>query len=300
LLLRVELIAVVIAAIAQVALHPFGQQIAGLLHFQLGTIQILGFTYNSTTVTDSVAASLVPALAVAVAIAAAAIRFYIKFDEQWHQRRALAEAVNGLAWRYSMEALPGDLPGAYSTALRGDEEYARKYDALVKTATTMNLLPPAGKEAIITAKMRDLRALSPADKRAAYLVDRLDDQETFYSGQANRFLSARNGLRWVMIACYVVGAALLPFNGLGAMTTTAGAFGTWIAAKHYSDLSQSYSAMARQMDSLRARATDQSLDGPTGAAQWGRFVDDLETQLDGEHQDWVRQVAQEYAQGVGL
>jgi SMODS and SLOG-associating 2TM effector domain 1/SMODS and SLOG-associating 2TM effector domain 3 len=292
LLLRVELVAVVIAAIAQFLLHPYGQQIATLLRFHLGTIQILGFTVNSVVVTNAIAGSLVSAVAVTVAIAAAALRFYLKLDEQWHSRRSLAEAVNGLAWRYSMMALPGDLLTDVPNPSHGDHEYAEAYGELLKSADSMNLPPPTGKETIITARMGDLRHLAPKDQRAAYLADRIDDQTSFYSRQANNFHSSRNGLRWVMIGCYVVGAALLPFNGLAAMTTAAGSLGTWIAAKHYSDLSQSYSAMARKLAVLRTNATTFSLDGPTASKKWGEFVDNLETQLDGEHQDWVRQVTQ--------
>ena len=94
---------------------------------------------------------------------------------------------------------------------------------------------------------------SPPQKRTAYLADRLDDQITFYSGQAHRFHTSRNRLRWAMIGCYVIGAFLLPFNGLAALTTAAGALGTWVAAKHYSDLVQSYSAMARNMQVQRTK-----------------------------------------------
>ncbi len=294
LLLRVELIAVVVAAIAQFALHPFGRQIAALIHFQLGNIQIFGFSFSSTTVTNTVAASLVSAAAVLFAIGAAALRFYLKLDEQWYQRRALAESVIGLAWRYSMEALAGELPGASPTAAQGDGGYAREYGVLLESARRMDLPPPpSGVDDIITPMMRALRQETVPDKRTSYFAYRLDDQNNFYMKQAHQFHTSRNRLRWVVVGCYSVGALLLPFNGLAAMTTAAGSVGTWLAAKHYSDLSQSYSAMARELGVLRTQAQDMSLNGPLAASAWGQFVNELETKLDGEHQDWRGRIAQQ-------
>ncbi|HEU5343227.1 MAG TPA: hypothetical protein VFU60_02680, partial [Ktedonobacterales bacterium] len=71
----------------------------------------------------------------------------------------------------------------------------------------------------------------------------------------------------------------------------AGAFATWLAGKHYDDLSQSYSGMAQQLDLLEANASailqsgNASVPGPN---DWPHLVDKVESLMDGEHRDWLR------------
>ena len=141
-LLRIELVAIVVAAIAQFVLHPFGQQIANLLHFHLGGVQIVGFTFTSVTITNTLAASLLSGLAILIAIGAAVLRFYLRLDEQWHARRSLAEAVIDLAWRYSMGALPGDLAAGAQDMSHGDAEYARRIKSSLTALTLWTYRPP--------------------------------------------------------------------------------------------------------------------------------------------------------------
>lgn len=288
-LLGWELIAVFVAAFAQFALHPFGAQIADLLHFNLGDIHFFMIDISSATISGAIAGSFISIIAVVVVIGLTVLRYYLRLDEKWHERRSLAEAVVGLTWRYSMQALPGDLPGAAPGGARGDDEYARAYEALNNSSTKMDLPPATMSRPIITTPMRHLRQdANWVDKHAAYLRDRIDDQLGFYLDQANKYHRSRNRLRGLMIACYIIGGLLLPINGLGALTTAAGALGTWLGAKHYSDLSQSYSAMQRELEVFRTRATDISANDPSPATKWSQLVNEVEIRLDGEHQDWLR------------
>lgn len=291
-LLGWELIAVFVAAFAQFALHPFGAQIADLLHFKLGDIHFFMIDVPSATLSSAIAGSFVSIVAVVVVIGLTVLRYWLRLDEKWHERRSLAEAVKGLTWRYSMRALPGDLPGAATETPSGDDEYASAYEMLNKSSLKMDLPPATKSRPIITEPMRHLRQdANWTEKRTAYLRDRIDDQLHFYLGQANKYHRSRNRLRGMMIACYIVGGLLLPINGLGALTTAAGVLGTWLGAKHYSDLSQSYSAMQRELEVFRTKATNISPDDPddlAAAAKWSQLVNEVETRLDGEHQDWLK------------
>jgi hypothetical protein len=292
LLLRVELIFVVLATLTYFLSRPLVPALASMLGLSLGGVQLFGTTVDAQTVTNAVAGSIVPGVLIAISIVAAGLRFLLKPDAKWRNQRALAEACAGLAWRYSMHALPSDLPAATADGARDDAAFYADLDRLVAEAESLALTPPSDHSVQITARMRELRDQRDLEaQRAAYLTDRIGRQQRYYADRATVYYKRRNRLRWAMVGAYVVGGLLLPFNGLGVMTTAAGALGTWLAARHYEDFYQSYSSMARKLEERIDAARQLALSGGDAQQAWGQFVDHCETLLEGEHTQWLTVIA---------
>ena len=294
---RIELIMISLAAFAEVVGRQWGVAIVNLLKLHLGEAQILGNTFTSTEMTSAIATYIIPAAFMLIAVLMLVLRVWLRYDRRWRGRRAVAEAAKGLAWRYSMRAMHADLDAtAPLTLAQADAALVKELGELIAQSTSLHLKAPKPGDVQKTQNMSDLRQASDQAQRDAYLKDRLKNQADWYAKKAGRFQSRTTWLQVARFAAYALGVVLIFYhglgtNGLGIMTTVAGAFATWLAGKHYDDLAQSYSGMARQLALLSGTADSIP---PTGSAvsgnsvDWARFVDKVETLMDGEHQDWRR------------
>jgi hypothetical protein len=298
-LLGVELIGISVAALAQVFGHQVAPGIASLLQLHVGASQLLGHKFTADDLTNQLPRYALPAAILAIAASVYLLRLIFRFDVFWRARRALAEATKELAWLYSMRAMGADLnaltplnPDASSAA------YNRLLEKLQTEGEKWNLGAPKADDVAKTLAMETLRKKLPPAQRDDYVTGRLQEQLTWYADNARHFQSRAVVLRVARIAAYALGGALIFFtglgsNGLGAMTTIAGAVATWLVANHYDDLSQSYSAIARTLIQFKDRAINMDLTAHGGSTNpqsvWGQFVDEVETLLRGERQDWLRQ-----------
>src|SRR5690348_7297229 len=146
-------------------------------------------------------------------------------------------------------------------------------------------------------QMDALRFSPLANQISAYKLERLVNQRDWYAKKANTYRNWSICLPTARFVVYGLGIALIFYtgfgsNGLGAMTTIAGAIATWLVGKHYDDLAQSYGSMARELDGMTNLVPDApaaSQGNPNGLQDsWSIFVDKVETLLNGEHQDWLR------------
>jgi len=85
-------------------------------------------------------------------------------------------------------------------------------------------------------------------------------------------------------------------GGIAVVTTIAGGFATWLVSRHYDDLSQSYTIMAHKLLEFETRAAsilpESQARGASQQASWAAFINEVEAFLDGEHQVWLREIAQ--------
>ena len=296
-LVRIELIAISLAALAQVVGRQWAPTIANLLRLNVhGEFQILGNDFSGSQISSAVGTYALPALVMLVAVIMLGLRVWLRYDRRWRARRAVAEATKGLAWRFSMHAMHSEMDASMPfTPAQANEAFARDLAQLIEQSESLRLAAPGPDAVQITPEMDGLRAASIETQRAAYLKDRLDDQQQWYDRKSTKFQTLATQLQVARFVAYILGFLLIFFhgvgvNGLGIMTTVAGAFATWLAGKHYDDLSQSYAGMARQLSLLRALAPMAPPPGApaTGSGDWTRFVDKVETLMDGEHQDWRR------------
>jgi hypothetical protein len=297
-----ELVCISLAAIAKV----FGQALApafvSFFHIRVEEVTFNGTQISSKDLTNTLAGFVLPAVFLGLAALLYLLRLIRRFDEFWRARRALAEAARELAWRFSMRAMPADLQaGAPLDEAASDAAFTATFDILRAQGDKLRLGPPDGPE--ISPAMSGLRNGPPAEQRRAYLNDRLGAAQEWYAKRAKQY-RFRMGLFVVArFAAYIIGGGLIFFNalgsyGLGAMTTIAGALGTWLAAKHYDDLAQSYAIMAGNLNVLHDTAPEVAAAGAPGSAApgsptlpntWAPFVDKIEMLLKGERQDWLRE-----------
>lgn len=294
---RVELISISLAAFAQVVGRQLAPSIANLLQLKIGDVQIAGDHFTAQELTSGVGRYVLPAFIMSIAVLMLALRVWLRYDRRWRGRRAIAEATKGLAWRYSMQALHADLEaGAPLNLFQADEAFDKELSQLITESLTLHLAAPKPDAKQKTDNMSTLRQASVTVQRDAYLADRIKNQQDWYSRKAGQYQVLTTWLQVFRFVAYGIGVILIFYpgigvNGLGIMTTVAGAFATWLAGKHYDDLSQSYSGMARQLGLLAGTAAS-VLSPRTGASAdptaWAHFVDKVETLMEGEHQDWRR------------
>jgi hypothetical protein len=133
--------------------------------------------------------------------------------------------------------------------------------------------------------MTKIHDATPAEQYSVYLKDRLKNQRIWYSKKAKVFRKRTKWLHWDRGIAYGVGLLVVPIvgifiagigsGGFAVVTTIAGGFATWLVSRHYDDLSQSYTIMAHKLLEFEAA-----------------FVNEVESFLDGEHQIWLREIAQ--------
>jgi hypothetical protein len=257
----------------------------------IASVQVLGTT-------------LVPlSLATAIALLATAItlvvRYIFKPGDKWRESRFLGERCATLAWRYATQATPADLDRAQDGQTDANRWYIDQIDDLLQQARPLDLPDVAGLEEL-TPAMSALRG-APAEQRfKSYLEDRVIDQRNWYDRRARRFRRQRNFWRAVTVLIYVLGGLLVlahatslrdqvPFGILATnywplVAAAGGAVTSYVAARHYDDLQQSYRYMAERLSGEIA-----VMRGFTAAGrerEVGEFVDRVETLMDAEHQQW--------------
>jgi hypothetical protein len=294
---RFELICIALASVSEVFGNQIAPTVVNLLHLYIGSVDFLGRHYPAAEATSLLASNVIAGIFMALAILMFLLRFSLHRDHRWHGRRALAEATKGLAWRYSMHAMHADLHAQTPLSQEAARQaFMKELGHIEQQGYDLRLPAPKKDDVQLTAKMEKLRAASPVIQREAYLEERLKSQQDWYANKAAHYERWTTGLQWARGITYAVGVGMLiynPFgpNGLSAMTTIAGAFATWLASRHYDDLSQNFGAMARKLIGLNSVAPDLAEADQAGASQqttWSMFANEVETLLDGEHQDWLR------------
>ena len=141
--------------------------------------------------------------------------------------------------------------------------------------------------------MRALRAAAPADRRAAYLKERVVDQIDWYSDRsrhddslARRWDVAFYGLAGIAVVAGIaigntrhVNLALASILGLAA--AGAGSIIAWVGIRRYTSLSHSYSSAAKQLSLSAVRAHNCDTD-----AEWVALVDEIERVIARENTYW--------------
>ncbi|HEY7340388.1 MAG TPA: SLATT domain-containing protein [Ktedonobacterales bacterium] len=292
-----ELICICLAAIAKIFGQQFAPGIVGIFHIRVVEIPFQGDHISGKDLTNKIAEYAFPTLFLALAGIMYLTRLIKRYDKYWRARRALAEAVRELAWRFSMRAMVADMRTAVPlTPDESKQAFAVEFEILKTQGDKLQLGPPEGQE--ITKKIAALRGKGGSEQRGDYLRGRVQEAKQWYAERAGHYRIWMIIFQGARILAYVFGGVLIFFNtfgsyGLAAMTTIAGALGTWLVAKHYDDLSQSYAVVAGDLNYLHDSAPEVPPDSPSGGGDpgnsWVVFVDKIETILKGERQDWLRE-----------
>lgn len=289
-----EAVLLVLAAATEVIGRQNGATIASWLPITFtGTVSIPGTTYDGKTIASTVGALIVPVLLIGLLIGVRFFRVGKGFASRWRGRRALAESIAALCWRYVMGGLQSDLPGAAGT-LTPDEAFAQEWRRITARSGPLRLSPSSADEPI-TPPMRSLRAQGTLlDKKTLYLRDRVVNQIDYYVNRASSCRRGQSLFQSLTFVAYGSGLPLLLVNGLGIATTAAGAFTGWLGAKHYDDLADNYEGVVTELQALRQMGETLDLTSDGAEDRWANWVDQVEAVLEGEHRDWLARV-QEHA-----
>jgi hypothetical protein len=214
--------------------------------------------------------------------------FYILATEPeqlWYEGRTAVESAKTLAWRYVVggDPFPVDLePRA------ADDLLLDRLDEIL-TNLTMIPAPGAGSKAHqITNSMRELRSAPFTDRRAAYICDRIEEQQDWYARKAGVNDKRAHLFTWTAIALEfagVIGAVLKAFTVvnvdlLGALSAAAAGLTAWGQARQYRNNSRAYSIAYHELVSIRSEV--ESINEP----EWARYVEEAESAVSREHTLW--------------
>ena len=217
-----------------------------------------------------------------VALAAEVVIFAIRPEQSWYEGRAAAESAKTLTWRYAVAGDPFPVTGT-----NVDAAFRAQLSAVTRDLTVI-LIPDTGGGDQITESMRELRASDFADRRAAYLVGRIEQQCAWYARKAeqasrrnNQFLLLTIVLEFVGIVAAVLRiTGVISFDLLGILAAAAGGIASWAQTRQWGSLARAYAIAANELSTISGQAREVTEDA------WARFVDEAEEAISREHTLW--------------
>jgi hypothetical protein len=227
------------------------------------------------------------ALALSILFAFTAIMENKKFQNSWFTSRTIAEMIKRESWLYMLAVDP------YST--QGDREAKLAFKKFLRQIVESETLPWADltislEGSQITGKMDEERNTDLDKQKEFYVQHRLDDQRAWYAGKAESYRmneSRLSVLMWFFLALGVVFAFIniiatdLPIDAVGVATTASAAVLSWIGAKSYRELAQSYSIVAHELVCIEEDAKEIKT-----AEELRNLVLDAEETMGQEHKLW--------------
>ncbi|HEY6811189.1 MAG TPA: DUF4231 domain-containing protein [Propionibacteriaceae bacterium] len=202
----------------------------------------------------------------------------------WYEGRAAAESAKTLAWRYMVRGEPFEVDEP-----NVDKQFLAQTHSLLQDLQSLSLGTAEPDAHQISDKMRQVRALDFEERRQVYLVDRIVDQQRWYSEKAG--WNDRRARSWVLVSIVLeiaglIGGALkafslINFDLLGFLAAAAGSVMAWIEAKQHRNLATAYGIASQELASI---ATE--LPTVSSEERWAAFVGQAEEAISREHTLW--------------
>ncbi len=213
-----------------------------------------------------------------------------KFDQVWFNSRAVAESVKSESWMFMMRAKSYD--GTIPNSQAQDRLLKNIKEILSRQQSVASELPSQSQEGtMITEHMKLVRNSSLKDRRDYYIQNRIHEQRNWYATRAKA--SRDQELHWAILSwileggslamlIFVVGFGELIINSVGVLTTAAAGVLTWMNARDFLRLSQSYGFARQELalleDSAKEVTTEEKLED---------VVSDSERTISREHSMWL-------------
>jgi len=207
----------------------------------------------------------------------------VRPERQWYDGRAVSESFKTLAWRYTVGGKPFAIEGI------DPREIDEAFDRSLREVAAALSFAAVGSGPAITEDMRGLRASSLPDRRTAYEMGRIADQQDRYALKATH--NEERPRRWKQIIFgleligLVVGigivASAYTFDAIGVIAAAAAAATAWLQLKQHESLSRAYSVASAELSSIRSLIRHQ-----TNEKAWSEFVDQSEEAISREHTLW--------------
>ncbi|MFI9781169.1 DUF4231 domain-containing protein [Streptomyces sp. NPDC051956] len=204
-------------------------------------------------------------------------------EQAWYDGRALAESAKTLAWRYAVAGAPFSAELSHGEAAHRFNERLKE---LLREAPATSLAP-VGLVAVTDA-MNVLRARPFADRKNAYLRDRIEDQQRWYATKASWNVARARRWRLLLVAVEGLGLAAavlrltgtLTFDLAGALGAVLGAGAAWFAVRQYETLGRAYTFAATELSIIHGRLSQADEDC------WAQEMADAEEAISREHTMW--------------
>jgi hypothetical protein len=202
----------------------------------------------------------------------------------WYEGRAAAESAKTLAWRYMVRGEPFEVDEPDV-----DKQFLAQTHSLLQDLQSLSLGTGEPDAHQITDRMRQIRALDFEERRQIYLVDRIADQQRWYSEKAR--WNDRRARSWVLVSIVLeiaglIGGALkafgwINFDLLGFLAAAAGCVMAWIEAKQHRNLATASGIASQELASI---ATE--LPMVSSEERWAALVGQAEEAISREHTLW--------------
>lgn len=285
-------------AIASGLLFIAASAIVSIFHNQ--SVQIMIGTYHVN------GATAIAAILFLAAGASRVYRIYRDPERVWFGSRALAERTRSLAWRFAVAGEPFPRPGSGPDNPDADARFRQALNDAADEAGGggIDYHMPRGTEqiSVITDWMHDTRALNLDARRALYAKQRIKNQEEFYTGHERKKRRAATLFQWILLLIEIGGAVLAALNALallnldliGVTGTVAAGVAAWVQFNKYTELADTYGAMAYRMASFREQCLSKAQ--PWNEDRWATFVGRVEDALREENGAW-RHIVQQGTSG---
>lgn len=206
-------------------------------------------------------------------------------ERDWYDGRALAESVKTLAWKYAVGGDPFPITMAEQQA---SADFADLITELREPYRGLSLSPVLGEA--VTSWMSELRGSSSPERRHAYIVDRVEDQQTWYLKNAKQNARLARIWRTTLVVLELLGAASglvesltsLDLHFTPTLAAAVGAVAAWLETKQHEKVARAYSTTVVDLGSAitKLRLVPDEED-------WAREMNDAEDAISREHTLWL-------------
>jgi hypothetical protein len=202
--------------------------------------------------------------------------------QRWYEGRAAAESVKTLSWRFAVGGDP------FPVSL-GDEAVSQLASHVDDITRDLASLERPTSEPAATESMRALRADDLDTRKAAYLTDRIEDQQRWYEAKASWNRARESFWSRVVLAAEVLGAlgaflvgfGLLEIDLFGLAGALAAVSAAWLETKQHHALANAYGVAASELASIKSLGSQ-----AMSEEEWARFVSESEEAISREHTLW--------------
>lgn len=202
-------------------------------------------------------------------------------ERDWYDGRAVAESAKTLAWRYAVGGTP------YRIAENVDEEFEVDIDSLDTDLASLERAVEGG--GAPTEWMLRLRAASLSERRAAYMLHRVRDQEEWYARKATYNLRRARLWTTVLLVSEAGGVTLallkslsvvpIDLASLAASVIASGA--AWTGLRQHESVGAAYTLASRELAAVSVQ-----LSGIKTEEDWAVAVAGAEEAISREHTMW--------------
>ena len=186
------------------------------------------------------------------------MKIYKKLDQEWYCCRALAESIKTSTWRFCMRAHP--FQDSHDVS-QPKKEFRQLMGKLLTSHQNISACLTSKGNEYFTDSMMHVRAAPLNSRISYYIINRIDEQHSWYSRKSEENKKAFRNWGIITITVYIAAAVALNSASIGipwatyafdpllvVVTSTIG----WIQMKRHSELRASYNLTAQEIALIRS------------------------------------------------